>query len=127
MKAFKKWHARVSLRVVVIGVLLGAAGIVGWQFGRMPDNNGIDLRHHKEQSVVISPPAPPASAVQSDPIKVFLERRGNTVPPSPVGQPAPPMSPQEIQDKFREAVNKQQAVRASSPFVVQRASEGTDH
>jgi hypothetical protein len=64
MKAFKKWHARVSLRVVVIGVLLGAAGIVGWQFGRMPDNNGIDLRHHKEQSVVISPPAPPASAVQ---------------------------------------------------------------
>ena len=78
MKAFKKWHARVSLRVVVIEVLLGAAGIVGWQFGRMPDNNGIDLRHHKEQSVVISPPAPPPAQFNLIPSRFFW--RGAQIP-----------------------------------------------
>ena len=127
MKEFKKRRVRVSLRVVVFGVSLGAAGVVGWQFDRMPDTNGSDLLQHNEQSVMNAPPVSPVSAVQSDPIKVFLEKRENSTPLSPVGQHAPIMSPQEIQDKFREAISKQQAVRANSPFITHRASEGTDH
>jgi len=69
--------------------------------------------------------APPPAPAQADPFKVFLETH-KTTQPAPVNTQPAPITPQAIQDKFKEALKNQQAVSRASPFSATPSPDAKD-
>ena len=141
MHEYRDRHILVSRLIFVLVVSSGAAGIVGWLYDRTPETESADSPLLREKSIISTASVPTAKTGsgnpvasgssrpivldQPDPLKAFMEAHKNAKPSSDTVQQVP-LSPQAIQDKFKEAVNRQQAVSANSPFSTPRVSDGTD-